>query len=45
MGISKNGRLLIVCHIFYKKKIDSAIVRIISSRKATKIETQEYGEK
>jgi uncharacterized DUF497 family protein len=45
MGISKKGRLLIVCHTFHRQNAESSIIRVISSRKANKIETQEYGEK
>ena len=44
MGISKNGRLLIVCHTFHKERQESVTLRIFSSRKANKRETQEYGE-
>jgi uncharacterized DUF497 family protein len=44
MGISKNGRLLIVCHTFNDTNRETVTVRIFSSRKANKQETQEYGE-
>lgn len=44
MGVSRNGRLLIVCHTFHKENTNSATIRIISSRKANKKETKEYGE-
>lgn len=44
MGISGNGRLLIVNHTFRVESEDDVTVRIISSRKATKQETKKYGE-
>ena len=44
MGISKKGRLLIVCHTFYEESQESVSLRIFSSRKANKRETQAYGE-
>jgi uncharacterized DUF497 family protein len=44
MGISKKGRLLIVCHTFYEESQESVSLRIFSSRKANKRETQSYGE-
>lgn len=44
MGISKNSRLLIVCHSFHEESREVVNVRIFSSRKATKREIREYGE-
>ncbi|SPD71805.1 conserved hypothetical protein [uncultured Desulfobacterium sp.] len=44
LGISKNSRLLLVCHTFHEKDLDAVTIRIFSSRKATKREVQEYGE-
>jgi uncharacterized DUF497 family protein len=44
MGISGKGRLLIVSHTFQEESDDAGIVRIISSRKATRQETKTYGE-
>jgi uncharacterized DUF497 family protein len=44
MGISKNSRLLIVCHTFNDTNRETVTIRIFSSRKANKQETQEYGE-
>jgi len=44
MGISEKGRLLIVIHTFLKEGEDTIIIRIITSRKATKHETASYGE-
>lgn len=45
LGISKNARLLIVCHTFREKSPEAATIRIFSSRKATKREHQGYGDK
>ena len=42
MGISEKGRLLIVIHTFREESDKAIEIRIISSRKATKHETQEY---
>jgi len=44
MGISKSGRLLIVCHTFQEVTKGLAVIRIFSSRKATKKESETYGE-
>jgi uncharacterized DUF497 family protein len=44
MGISEKGRLLIVIHTFREESEDDVMIRIISSRKATKRETKKYGE-
>jgi hypothetical protein len=43
MGISEKGRLLIVNHTFRKESEEEITIRIISSRKATKKETKNYG--
>ncbi len=40
LGISKNLRLLVVCHC-YRSSAD--VIRIISARKATKPEREQYG--
>jgi uncharacterized DUF497 family protein len=40
VGISGNLRLLIVCHCYRE---DDEVIRIISARKATKIEEKYYG--
>ncbi len=42
LGISSNGRLLVVCHTFKEDAGTSATIRIISSRKATRTETKSY---
>ncbi len=44
IGISKNNKILIVSHTFQKADHESTIIRIISSRKATKTESKQYGE-
>ncbi len=45
MGISKSGRLLIVCHAFHEDNLEAISIRILSSRKANKREIQQYGVK
>ena len=42
LGLSKLLKLLVVCHCYRE---DDVIIRIISARKATKQETNEYGGK
>ncbi len=42
-GISKNSRLLVVCHTYFEEDNETAIIRIFSSRKATKTEDKQYG--
>ena len=44
LGISSSGRLLVVHHTFRKAAANRAEIRIISSRKATRNETMQYGE-
>ncbi len=44
MGLDANGILLIIVHKFEKVDPDSARIRIISARKATKKETETYEE-
>lgn len=44
MGLSSNGILLIVNHTYKQIDEKTAIVRIISSRKATKQERKQYEE-
>ena len=41
LGISTSLRLLIVCHCYRQSDM---VIRIISARKATKPESQQYGE-
>jgi uncharacterized protein len=45
MGVSKTNRILIVCHSFHEKAPKAVTIRIFSSRRANKIEIQEYEEK
>jgi uncharacterized DUF497 family protein len=45
LGISEKGRLLVVMHTFRKESEDAITVRIISTRKASKRESQTYGER
>jgi uncharacterized DUF497 family protein len=45
MGISEKGRLLVVMHSFRKESEDAITIRIISTRKASKRESQTYGER
>lgn len=44
LGISANGRLLVVCHTFTDETGNSATIRLISSRKAAEAETKAYGD-
>jgi hypothetical protein len=43
MGISKTGKLLIICHTFQEVNKDSVSIRIFSSRNATRKESDLYG--
>ena len=40
LGLSKNLHLLLVCHCY---RSSDEIIRIISARKATKLESSQYG--
>ena len=42
IGISNVGRLIVVCHTFQEHDKNNISIRIFSSRKATKIETNQY---
>ena len=44
LGLASNGILLVVHHTFEQLNKNNASVRIISSRKATKHETEQYKE-
>jgi uncharacterized DUF497 family protein len=44
LGVSSTGALLVVHHTFAEIDADTAIVRIISSRKATRREQRQYME-
>ena len=39
-GVSKFNRLLLVCHCYRE---EDTLIRIISARKATKVESKQYG--
>ncbi len=41
LGFSKKAKLLVVCHCYRK---DDSVIRIISARKATKTERNQYEE-
>ncbi|MDD5203856.1 MAG: BrnT family toxin [Desulfobacterales bacterium] len=45
MGVSSTGRLVVVSHTFRRETEDVVTIRIISVRKASKLESQTYGEK
>jgi uncharacterized DUF497 family protein len=45
MGVSSTGRLVVVSHTFRRETEDAVTIRIISVRKASKRESQTYGEK
>lgn len=42
IGIDKNGILLVVIHTFQRLDTNCSRIRIISARKATKKETEQY---
>ena len=42
LGVDKQGVTLVVCHTFREMDEQTASVRIITSRKATKIERKQY---
>ena len=42
LGSDKRGALLVVCHTFREVGASNAVVRVISSRKATKAERKQY---
>lgn len=44
MGLDKNGILLTISHTFEKTNASVVIIRLISARKATKTETEQYEE-
>jgi len=43
LGISSSGKLLVVCHTFQELNARTCVIRMFSSRKATKKETKQYG--
>lgn len=45
MGVDRNNVLFVVVHTFKESNDDNAMIRIISARRATKHEAQEYEER
>ena len=44
LGISRSGRLLVVCHTFNEEPGEAATIRIFSARRPTLKETRSYEE-
>ncbi len=44
IGLSETGRLLVVCHTFREETDEVSVIRIFSTRKATKSEVTCYEE-
>ncbi len=44
LGLAASGRLLVVCHTYNEINAENCIIRIFSSRKATRREADEYGD-
>jgi len=42
IGLSETGRLLVVCHTFREEADEISVIRIFSTRKATKNEVMHY---
>ena len=42
MGLDENGILLVISHRFESLEVDASRIRIISARKATKTEKEQY---
>ena len=45
LGLDHTGALLVICHTYREETENSARVRLISARKATKNETKQYQRK
>ena len=45
LGLDNTGALLVICHTYHEDTENSAGVRLISVRKATKNETKQYQRK
>jgi len=43
LGLDKTGTFLVVSHTYGEEKERSALIRLISARKATKTEAKQYG--
>lgn len=44
LGISSTGALIVVHHTYVEESRDTVLIRVISSRKATRHEYEQYGE-
>ena len=42
IGLSETGRVLVVCHTFREEATGTSVIRIFSTRKATKNEVMHY---
>jgi len=42
LGLDRTGTLLVVCHSYHEATESSARIRLISARKATKHEIEQY---
>ncbi|HUF43656.1 MAG TPA: BrnT family toxin [Verrucomicrobiae bacterium] len=42
MGLDRAGALLVICHTYHEESENTARVRLISARKATKREARQY---
>jgi len=45
VGMDNNGVILVMVHTFYPIEKDAAKIRVISARKATRVEAKRYKEK
>jgi uncharacterized DUF497 family protein len=45
VGLDQSAALLVICHTYHEEAENSARVRLISARKATKNETKQYQRK
>jgi uncharacterized DUF497 family protein len=45
LGLDRSGVVLVVCHTFRDETESSALIRLISARRANKAEVKQYGEK
>jgi uncharacterized DUF497 family protein len=45
LGLDRTGVVLVVCHAFRDETESSALIRLISARRANRAEVKQYGEK
>ena len=45
LGLDRTGVVLVVCHTFRDETESSALIRLISARRANRSEVKQYGEK